>query len=193
MKITVLGSGQDGGLPQFASPHPHDGSAVAGTIPWRSASSLLVETSGNQILLDASPDLRTQWAGRTNPPDAVALTHGHIGHYAGLVHFGREVANTSGVKCHLTESMHAFLMANQPWRQLFDLGNLRAETANPYVCDDYRVDLIDVPHRAEHTDTVAVSIDGRLLYLPDIDSWESWVDARSVIDSHEIAFLDASF
>ena len=193
MKVTVLGSGQDGGLPQFAAPHPNDLSAVAGTLPWRSASSLLVETSGIRILLDASPDLRTQWAGRTAPPDAIALTHGHIGHYAGLVHFGREVANTSDIVCHLTDSMYAFLMGNQPWRQLFELGNLRAETTHPYVCDEYRIDLIDVPHRAEHTDTVAISVDGRLLYLPDIDSWEPWSDARSVIDSHEIAFLDASF
>lgn len=193
MRITVLGSGQDGGLPQFASRHPHDQSAVSGTLPTRTASSLLVEDSNVRILLDASPDLRSQWAGRHGAPDAIALTHGHIGHYAGLVHFGREVANTSRIRCHMTESMRTFLMGNQPWRQLFDLENLSAETTNPFACDSYRIELIRVPHRAEHTDTVAISVDGRVLYLPDIDSWEEWNDAQSVVDNHEIAFLDASF
>ena len=193
MRITVLGSGQDGGFPQFGATHPNDVRARTGELLDRTAPSVLVETGGVRLLLDASPDLRIQWRDRAELPDAIALTHAHIGHYTGLIHFGREVANAAGVTCHLTPRMLEFLKANQPWRQLLDLGNIAPETTNPFVSDAYNLELIQVPHRAEHSDTVAISVDSRLLYLPDIDSWDLWPQAEAEIARHEIAFLDATF
>ena len=193
MRVTILGSGQDGGLPQFCADHPQDSDARAGTLLERSASSVLVEVRGASILLDIGPDARAQWWSRIGAPDAIAITHAHMGHYTGLVHLGRESLSADGIRCHLTRSMLSFLEQNQPWRRLIELGNIEPELANPYRCEQYTMRLIPVPHRAEHTDTVALSIDGQVLYLPDIDSWDEWPLAESVIASHELALLDATF
>ncbi len=193
MRVTILGSGQDGGTPQFGADHPNDIEARSGTLLERTSSSALVEVRGVSVLLDIGPDARSQWWRRIGAPDAVALTHAHIGHYVGLVNLGREVMNASAVRCHVTHSMQAFLNGNQPWRQLVDLGNIELNTANPYRSQEYALRLIDVPHRNEYSDTVAISIDDRVLYLPDIDDWASWPLAESVIAGHELALLDATF
>lgn len=193
MRVTILGSGQDGGLPQFGAGHPNDSEARSGTLLERTSSSVLVEVQGVSILLDIGPDARSQWWRRIGAPDAIALTHAHIGHYAGLVHLGREVMGASGTRCHMTAAMRAFLERNQPWRQLIDLGNIEPDTTNPYRSREYTVRLIDVPHRSEHSDTVAISVDDRVLYLPDIDDWGAWPLAESVIGAHELALLDGTF
>ena len=193
MRVTILGSGQDGGLPQFGAEHANDDAARDGTLMERTSSSVLVETRGVSILLDVGPDARGQWWRRVGAPDAIALTHAHIGHYAGLVHFGREVLNASGIRCHVTPAMGGFIEQNEPWRQLVDLGTIELDTANPYRSQEYTLRLIHVPHRSEHSDTVAISIDDRVLYLPDIDGWDEWPLAESVIASHELALLDATF
>ena len=50
-----------------------------------------------------------------------------------------------------------------------------------------------MPHRGEFSDTVAVSIGRRALWLPDVDSWEAWPSAVEVVAGHAVAFLDATF
>lgn len=191
MRLTVLGSGQDGGLPQTSGTHPLDGAARDATIPERTGPSLLMEDGGRALLCDVSPDFRVQWWNRTSLPDTVALTHGHVGHYAGLVHFGKEAAAADGVRLVASDSMHAFLTANAPWSALLQDGYLvRSEDL---TWAGHRIALIPVPHRAEFTDTVAVSIPGKVLWLPDIDGWDGWTEAETVVASHEVAFLDATF
>ena len=192
MQVTVLGSGQDGGLPQLGSSHPLDEAARRGGLPARTASSLLVETTGGRLLLDASVDLRSQWNGQVGLPDAVVLTHGHMGHYTGLVHFGKEAADTERLPVLVTPAMATFLRTHEPWRTLVR-EHLDVRVGFEHRVWDTTIRLIPVPHRAEHTDTVAVSVGGDLLYLPDIDSWEQWPDAGPVVADHAVAFLDATF
>ena len=200
--VLVLGSGQDGGSPQLGQ-----ATGVGGT---RTASSVAVRSpNGSIVLLDASPDIRSQgsrllaWAhypsDRSRFVDAVALTHGHMGHYAGLLHFGKEAANAALLPLLATASMLAFLTANEPWRTLTAAGHLRPYPLDGEVPIDTSLSVagIGVPHRAEFTDTVALSIVVRgapwFLYLPDIDSWDAWPDAEEVIAAHDIALLDATF
>jgi pyrroloquinoline quinone biosynthesis protein B len=56
---------------------------------------------------------------------------------------------------------------------------------------------ITVPHRGEHSDTVAysASLAGRawLLYVPDIDDWALWPGAEEAIARHDFALVDATF
>lgn len=191
LRITVLGSGQDGGLPQAASHHPNDVQAREGEIPERTGPSLLVEDGGERLLCDVSPDFRLQWWKRLESPGAIALTHAHIGHYAGLLHFGKEAMATHAVSVHASPRMLAFVEANAPWSALFLDGHLRAAETPEWA--GHAIDLIPVPHRGEHTDTVAVSVGGRVLWLPDIDDWDAWADANEVLSSHEVVFLDATF
>lgn len=182
-RVTILGSGQDGGLPQLGADHPNDVRARRGDLPTRTASSVLVEVDGLRVLCDASPDIRHQL---DDLPDVVVLTHGHVGHYAGLVHLGTEAAATERLPVVTTPSMLGFLHANEPWRRLFDEGHLVATTTLPGI------ELVPVPHRAEFTDTVAISVGG-VLYLPDIDDWAQWPDHLAVVRDHDLNLLDATF
>jgi pyrroloquinoline quinone biosynthesis protein B len=200
--IFVLGSGQDGGSPQVGH--------RIGVGPDRTASCVVVRSpNGSVAMLDASPDIRVQaqrllgWDGypskRERFLDAVAITHGHMGHYAGLVHFGKEAAASRGLPLVTTPSFLEFVTSNDPWRALVAGGHLRPTPLGEEVSIDTSMSIvgIPVPHRAEYTDTVALSVrfhgEPRFLYLPDIDAWDPWPEAESVIAEHESVLLDATF
>jgi pyrroloquinoline quinone biosynthesis protein B len=169
----------------------------------------VVSRLGSVLLLDASPDLRQQsrdlldWNGypreRPRLVDAVAITHGHMGHYAGLLHFGREAANADAVPLVATPSFLRFVQANAPWSALVDSRNVTPTPLNRRVSIDESLDIvgIPVPHRAEYTDTVGLSIivDGEaaLFYLPDIDGWDQWPAAHATIGAHRVSIIDATF
>jgi pyrroloquinoline quinone biosynthesis protein B len=208
--VVVLGTAQDGGLPQFGARSSlshrarHDDALV------RMASSIaIVDDSGRTVLVDPSPDLRHQEAflhrfgpyaarsGTAPPVDALVVTHGHMGHYLGLAHFGREAAATSAIPCYVTQPTAGFLVSNAPWRLLVEDQHLalRPYTA-PHtveVWEGLEIEFLPVPHRHEYTDTVAVSVAGSVLYLPDIDRWEDWDAAEETIARHDVALLDATF
>ena len=50
-----------------------------------------------------------------------------------------------------------------------------------------------MPHRGEYTDTVGISINEKLLYVPDIDNWDQWPEALAEVEKHEVCLLDATF
>lgn len=200
LRLILLGSGQDGGSPQMGSP---------GAVSNRTASSVaLVSDLWPPILFDASPDLRNQYSDLVriqsgeagdDPFSAVFITHGHMGHYAGLVHFGKEAANTTGVPLFGDETLLNFLSRNEPWASLVTNGNIALRTipADGIAFGRVTVKAISVPHRADFTATNAYSItvDGSpwALYLPDIDAWTDWPEADEVIGAHDLCLLDATF
>ena len=200
--ILVLGSGQDGGSPQLGH--------TVGIGDDRTASCVAVRSpDGSIVILDASPDIREQgqalmeWDlypdGRDRLVDAVAITHGHMGHYAGLLQFGKESAAAHDLPLVATPSFLEFIAANEPWRTLVSGGHLRPVPLNGSVTIDSSMSIvgIPVPHRAEFTDTVALSIRIHnrpyLLYVPDIDAWAPWSEAGAIIAEHDIAIVDATF
>lgn len=201
VSLVVLGSGQDGGSPQV-------GRGV-GTGPDRTASCVAIAVDGGPLVLfDATPDLRVQDARLRamghraqggNPYDAVFITHAHMGHYAGLVHFGKEAAATERMPLVAPASVVGFLSENQPWRALLDAGRLAPISAEdgPVRFGPLLVEGIPVPHRSEFGSTVgySVSVDSEpwILYVPDIDSWKAWSAAEGVLGSHRICLLDAAF
>jgi pyrroloquinoline quinone biosynthesis protein B len=164
---------------------------------------LINRRNGRAYLFDATPDFVSQvhslTGGRT--PDAIFLTHGHIGHYTGLMYLGRESIDARGVPVYGTVRMSAFLGAHGPWSQLVSRGNIAVRTIAP----GQRVDLGDgvfvtpylVPHRDEFTDTVGYLIEGprrRALYVPDTDKWEAWDHpVRDVVNTVDYALLDGTF
>lgn len=83
IKVTVLGSGTSKGIPEIGctchtctSTDPKDK---------RLRASVLVETHGLRILIDASPDLRQQMlTHKISHLDAVLLTHQHYDHVGGI-------------------------------------------------------------------------------------------------------------
>ncbi len=83
IKITILGSGTSKGIPEIGCTCP----TCLSTDPKdkRLRASVLVETHGMRILIDASPDLRQQ-ALRIglSQIDAILLTHQHYDHVGGI-------------------------------------------------------------------------------------------------------------
>ncbi len=208
--IQVLGVAQDAGYPQTACYQEHCKRAWENRDFRRLASSIAVidTASKTKYLFDATPDMREQlYALHRTAPDTefslngVFLTHAHIGHYTGLMHFGREAVDARDVPVYAMPLMTAFLSDNGPWDQLVRLENIKLMP----IADGIAVELVaglkvtpmQVPHRQEYTETVGYRIDGpnkSAIFIPDIDKWEDWsTDIRDLIRDVDYALLDASF
>lgn len=214
--VVVLGTAQDGGLPQVGCNEDRCVRARRDPARRRLVASLLVcdPRSGSRWLIDATPDLREQVelardrpASRGSegprPPlfEGVFLTHAHVGHYAGLIHLGREAYGSKGLAVFGTQRMRDFLEANGPWSLLAQGGFIRLVALVPgepiALAPDLSITPFLVPHRDEFSDTVGFVIAGperKLVYIPDIDKWERW-DRRieDVVAAVDAALLDGTF
>ena len=208
--IEVLGVAQDAGYPQTNCYRPHCLRAWEDPALRRRATSIAVvdREHGRKYLFDATPDMREQLYDlhRVAPDsdyalDGVFLTHAHIGHYAGLMHFGREAAGTHQIPVFAMPRLRNFLASNGPWDQLVRLGNIEirelADGKAIALGPNLAVTPFLVPHRDEYSETVGYRIDGpkrSAVFIPDIDKWEMWdTDIRDVVRSVDYALLDATF
>ena len=204
-ELVVLGIAQDAGIPQLGCEQDLCRSIREGKRKPERVSSLgLVNRAlGLSYLFDATPDVVSQ-LGTLNggkPPSAVFLTHGHIGHYTGLMYFGRESIDAKAVPVYGTERMSAFLKSNGPWSLLVSRANIDVRVLAPdqpvSLADGIRVTAFVVLHRDEFTDTVGYLIEHgakRALFIPDIDQWSKWSRSiRELVDTVDLAFLDGTF
>ena len=203
-EAVVLGIAQDGGVPHLGCRQALCVGARRDPSKRHFVASLgiLDPAAGRRFLIDATPDFPAQVERLGGMPDAILLTHAHIGHYLGLAELGREVVNAKGMPIYCTASMARFLRENKPWSRLVERGNVairEIETGKEFaLTDDVHATAFRVPHRDEDSDTVAYLVRGpkrRVLWLPDIDRWEKW--DRSLADFGEDAdltmFLDGTF
>jgi pyrroloquinoline quinone biosynthesis protein B len=208
--IYVLGIAQDAGYPQASCYQPHCIRAWEDKDLRRLTSSIAVvdEESKAKYVFDATPDIREQlYQLHRAAPDkefalgGVFLTHGHIGHYTGLMHFGHEAIGARDVPVYAMPRMREYLSSNGPWDQLVRYQNIKLmpiEADKPTELPG-RVTVTPflVPHRDEYTEAVGFRIDGpnrSAVFIPDIDKWDRWEsDIRDVIRSVDYALLDASF
>ena len=174
-ELIVIGTLQDGGSPHMnckrdccAKPKKNDFVA-----------SIAVCDSTLSVVIDATPDfveqtnyLREQF-GHNNM--AIFLTHAHVGHYSGLIHLGREAANTHKVPVYAMNRMFKFLSNNGPWDQLIQLENIELRNLQeslPVTLENGIVMTpVLVPHRDEYSETVGYYIKGQsktALYIPDM-------------------------
>lgn len=207
--VQVLGVAQDAGYPQLGCTKECCKMFANGTEPKRHVSSIaLVDRAAKEyFLFDATPDITTQLStlrkqeSIDNLPAAVFLTHAHIGHYTGLMYFGREAMNSSAVPVYTLSRLDSFLRNNGPWSQLITLNNiqlrkLKADSAIA-VSSKINVTALQVPHRDEFSETAGFIIETKskkLLFIPDIDKWSKW--ERNIIDlikQVDYALLDATF
>jgi pyrroloquinoline quinone biosynthesis protein B len=197
--ITVLGIAQDAGYPQIHCDKDCCKAFYNNKEPRKHVSCLgLVDLEEDKKwLFDATPDitqqvrrLKTEHLDNGNVIDGIFLTHGHIGHYTGLMHLGVEAM-----------AMKTFLESNGPWSQLVTKKNIDLKTLK----DDSLIQLntrisvtpMRVPHRDEYTETVGYRIRGKnksALFIPDINKWHVWDrDIIEEVKKVDYAFLDASF
>ena len=212
----VLGSVQDGGFPQVGcyTPRCNDGRALQATGHGRFVSSMaIVEPVAERFyLVDATPDITRQIdlitepafrrrAAARRPFDGIFLTHAHIGHYAGLAELGNEGMGMQKTPVYCTQRMADFLSANYPWRFLVEQDRIEL---HPLAINGWHridplleVQLWQVPHRDELSDTVAIVFrgpDASILFLPDINAWSRWDrNVADVVASVDVALLDGSF
>lgn len=214
-RVVVLGTAQDGGLPQTACACDRCTRARRDPALARRVASLAIHfpKSGHTWLLDATPDIAAQLEevrtfrprapGRTDrrPLDGVILTHAHIGHYLGLAQFGLESLDSRGLPLLVSPRMAAYLRANGPWSQLVRLDNVAIREftiGRPFPLEEgVTVTPIKVPHRDEFSDTMAFLIKGprkSLFYVPDTDTWETWTTPLpDILKDVDEALLDATF
>ena len=208
--LQVLGIAQDAGYPQANCYQAHCLRAWENEDLRRMASSIAIidEQSSTKYLFDATPDIREQlYELHLAAPDGeytlngVFLTHAHMGHYTGLMHFGHEASGTTDVPVYAMPRMREFLSSNGPWDQLVRYKNIEllplADGTPVKFSDDLVVTPFLVPHRDEYSETVGYRIDGptkSAVFIPDIDKWERWnTDIREIVRSVDYAIIDATF
>lgn len=209
----LLGIAQDAGYPHAGCQKECCRDAWNDASLHRYAVSLAIvdPLSRERFLIECTPDFKLQlrlldemsWVPeKSSPPlDGLLITHAHIGHYAGLIHLGREVLGTQAIPLYAMPRLRSFLMENGPWNQLIDLNNIALQPleANQPLRLNERLEVTPmiVPHRGEYSETVAFLISGpqrRILFLPDIDRWEDWErQIEEVIAACDVALLDGTF
>lgn len=206
--VVVLGIAQDAGYPQAGCNKDCCKDAWKNHSKRKNVSCLaLVDPISNeQWIFDATPDIKFQLQllekkSGFNPLSGVFLTHAHIGHYTGLVHFGREVMGSKNLPVYCMSRMQNFIKTNAPWDQLVKIGNINLTLLR----NDSSIELNErisvtpflVPHRDEYSETVGYKITANkkeLIFIPDIDKWKQWnVNIKEVIKKVDYAFLDGTF
>ena len=199
--LVVLGTLQDGGSPHMGCLE----SCCATERPNDYVVSLGVIDESKHFIFDASPDIVSQ----TNYLQSIStakeleifLTHAHMGHYVGLIHLGRESANSKKTPVYAMPRMAKFLQSNGPWSQLISLENISIQPIQNktpvFVSPRMTVTPLVVPHRDEFSETVGYLIAGQsksALYVPDIDKWDLWdIDINILVTQVDYAFIDATF
>jgi len=182
--ITVLGTAQDGGYPHIGCQKKCCADVYSGKSKRKSVVSLgLIDKENRQKwLFDATPDLHTQLATleqhhlkKETLIDGIFLTHAHIGHYTGLMYFGREAFGKKDIPVFTMPKMKNYLENNGPWSQLISLQNIVLKNLqhNATIALNSRLKVTPflVPHRDEFSETVGYNIKGTTktaLYIPDI-------------------------
>ncbi len=209
--IIVLGIAQDGGYPHLGCQKKC--CKIAWENPERKrfvVSLALVDPIAQKwYLFEATPDMADQiqyFREITNGdynylPEAIFVSHAHIGHYTGLMEFGREAMNSREITVYALPRMKSFLEENGPWSQLVSLKNIVVEELSPgevvTLSENISVYTDTVPHRYEFSETASykISTSGKnYLFIPDIDKWDRWdKEIISEVKSVDIAFIDGTF
>ncbi len=202
--IKVLGVAQDAGYPQANCRKACCAKVWSGEVEKILVVSLaLIDPSNNDAwLFEATPDFIEQVHELEDYNlKGIFLTHGHIGHYTGLMHLGREAMGANNMPVYSMPRMAEFLTNNGPWSQLVSMNNIEIKMLqNDSVVilnENLRVTPMLVPHRDEYTETVGFKIEGpgkSLIFIPDINKWEKMdQDIKNIVTQIDYALLDGSF
>jgi pyrroloquinoline quinone biosynthesis protein B len=207
--LKVLGTIQDGGIPHMGCSKECCSNYFLSKKSRIGVSSLGVSNlkHNTNYIIDATPDINFQLIdliGKADPSkklNGIFLTHAHMGHYAGLLNFGRESLNSKNIPLYLMPKFYNFILNNGPWNQLVELNNIKLNKIynreKVILHNNLSFTPIQVPHRDEYSETVGYVIEGthkKALYIPDIDKWAKWeVSIVEMIKSVDYAFLDGTF
>ena len=207
--IYILGNTQDAGLPHIGCQHAfcEDNFNV---YEEHYTTSIAVVNSDlkKYILFEATPDITFQLNNLKRNifhefllPESIYITHAHMGHYTGLMYFGREALGAKDLTVRVLPRMSNFLQNNGPWSQLVDINNIKIKEINfglsTNELSNIKVTPVQVPHRDEYSETAGYIIEGKnkkALFIPDIDKWEKWDrDLSQLAKEFDYLLIDATF
>ena len=207
--IYVLGNVQDAGLPHIGCQHKFCKEKFSEFEEYFTTSVAVVDpVEKKYILFEASPDIPYQLNYLEKEifnefllPESIFITHAHIGHYTGLMYFGREALGAKNLLIKVLPKMSNFLKTNGPWSQLIDINNIKIQNlsfgSKTNELRNITVTPIQVPHRDEYSETAGFIIEGRnkkALFIPDIDKWEKWdKNLKQLVYEFDYLLLDATF
>ncbi len=207
--IYVLGNVQDAGLPHIGCQHKFCKEKFSEFEEYFTTSIAVVDpVEKKYILFEASPDIPYQLNYLEKEifnefllPESIFITHAHIGHYTGLMYFGREALGAKNLLIKVLPKMSNFLKTNGPWSQLIDINNIKIQNlsfgSKTNELRNITVTPIQVPHRDEYSETAGFIIEGRskkALFIPDIDKWEKWdKNLKQLVYDFDYLLLDATF
>ncbi len=209
--LIILGTVQDAGSPHIACKKDCCRKLFSNPDSNRKVVSLgLIDSEHHKkYLIEATPDIAVQMknlydqfnSSTIEIPDGVFLTHTHIGHYTGLMYFGKEAMNADKLNVYAMPRMKTFLEQNGPWSQLVNYQNINihpfTNQEEVRLTPNISIKPILVPHRDEYSETVAYLITGpskKILFIPDIDKWSKWnLDIIQMITMVDFAFIDGTF
>jgi pyrroloquinoline quinone biosynthesis protein B len=207
--IYILGNTQDAGLPHIGCQHPFcEDSFNVYEEHYTTSIAVVNSDLKKYILFEATPDITFQLNNLKKNifdefllPESVYITHAHIGHYTGLMYFGREALGAKDIMVRVLPRMSNFLQNNGPWSQLVDVNNIKVKEINfgSSTKELANIDItpVQVPHRDEYSETAGYVIKGenkKALFIPDIDKWEKWDrELSQLAKEFDFLLIDATF
>jgi len=207
--IYILGNTQDAGLPHIGCQHPFcEDSFNVYEEHYTTSIAVVNSDLKKYILFEATPDITFQLNNLKKNifdefllPESIYITHAHIGHYSGLMYFGREALGAKDLMVRVLPRMSNFLQNNGPWSQLVDINNIKIKEINfglsTKELTNIHITPFQVPHRDEYSETAGYIIEGKnkkALFIPDIDKWEKWDrDLSQLAKEFDFLLIDATF
>jgi pyrroloquinoline quinone biosynthesis protein B len=186
--IQVLGTMQNGGIPQFGCRCKNCLTAHHQIDYKRYVASIAISGSKKTFLVDATPNINKQlFIIKNSIPhqflinniiDGIIITHLHIGHYIGLLYLGREAASTKNIPVYVTPEVKIFFLSNKPFSYLIERKQIDLYdfiVSKSYSMDkDLIITPFEVIHRNEDGNTIGLEIENtntrkKIIYIPDID------------------------
>ena len=207
--IYILGNTQDAGLPHIGCQHPFcEDSFNVYEEHYTTSVAVVNSDLKKYILFEATPDITFQLNNLKKNifdefllPESIYITHAHVGHYTGLMYFGREALGAKELMVKVLPRLSNFLQNNGPWSQLVDINNIKIKEINfgSSTKELANIDItpVKVPHRDEYSETAGYIIKGKnkkALFIPDIDKWEKWDrDLSQLAKEFDFLLIDATF
>ena len=194
--LTILGTAQDGGVPQAGCGCSNCNAAFENSERVRFPVSLgVIDNQGGMHLIEATRALPQQlkiWADACRfdspiRPNSVLLTHAHLGHIEGIGQFGKEAMGCRNLTLVASESV-ASILQEKKLMTPFVIADFGSQNLPKFQQGGVVFDFIPVPHRDDTSDTHAILISGenkRVLFLPDHDDWEQTLKSVGYTNPNE--------
>lgn len=210
--LVVLGIAQDGGVPHCGCNKSCCRNGWEKLSARKNVTSIAIidPKEKQRWLIDITPDFKFQLAflDRVFPVDSrppglngIFITHGHIGHFSGLLFLEKAQLNSQNVPVFVMPRMKKFLLGNRPWKEIIERKNIQLQRMRDTeeIALNSRLFLTPflVPHRTDYTETIGFWIKGprkKVLFIPDIDKWEPLPGGiEEKICQSDMALLDGTF